>query len=380
MDSIRTRPLYSYSRADAQQEGKIFKMTVPAGKTALSLPASNGVIRRQAVRWSEMATRTGTEPPKDMGLLEIDSFANVGREGALSCITRSFTAVVLGCLLAFSPTGVTQEQSPPTPESIAADPTMLVKRASYNELHTASGHPFRYKLRKADNGKITTKEIVETKDGDVARLIALNDKPLPSDAEQAEIDRLNNLVAHPEVQAHRHKKEQEDSNRENEMIRLLPEGFIYHYEGTVEGPNGLCYRLSFKPNPNFQPPDREAEVYHGMAGELWIDQREERIVKLQAHLISDVDFGWGILGKLYKGGSILVEQKDVGEGHWEGTHMKLDLHGKALMIKSLDFETTEDASDFEPVRPEMGYQDAVHMLLNNDFGKNKGETQTAARN
>jgi hypothetical protein len=39
---------------------------------------------------------------------------------------------------------------------------------------------------------------------------------------------------------------------------------------------------------------------------------QERIVKLDAHLIDDVNFGWGILGKLYKGGSLTIEQK----GRW----------------------------------------------------------------
>jgi hypothetical protein len=312
---------------------------------------------------------------KHMGLFTIDSASEAGRRDTRRISGRLIVSAALGFLAAFSLCGTAYAQL--TQESVAADPTLLVKRASYNELHTAGGHPVRYKLRKVDDGRITTKEIVETKDGDVARLIAVDDKPLPPDAEQAEIDRLNNLLAHPEIQEHRRKREQEDSNRENEMIRLLPDGFLYHFEGMAQGPNGPCYRLTFKPNPNFQPPDREAEVYHGMAGELWIDQREERMVKLEAHLIADVNFGWGILGKLYKGGSIAVEQKDVGNGHWEGTHMKLDLHGKALMIKTLTFETTEDASDFEPVRPEMGYQDAVHMLLN-DFAKG-AETQTAKK-
>jgi hypothetical protein len=122
--------------------------------------------------------------------------------------------------------------------------------------------------------------------------------------------------------------------------------------------------LAFKPNPDFTPPDREAEVYHGMAGELWIDKDEERMVKLDAHLIADVNFGWGILGRLDKGGSILVEQANVGEHHWETTHMKLSLTGKALIFKTLNFQTTEDASHFEPVPPEMGYQNAIKMLLN----------------
>jgi hypothetical protein len=247
------------------------------------------------------------------------------------------------------------------------DPVAIVRRASQNELHSSNGnHPYRYKLHKIDDAKITTKEIIETKDGDVARLIAIDDKPLDTDARQAELDRLNNLAAHPELQEHRHKKEQEDSDRANKMIRLLPDAFVYKYEGMVDGPNGACYRLNFQPNPNFEPPDREAQVYHGMAGELWIDKAQERMVKLDAHLIADVDFGWGILGRLYKGGSILVEQADVGEHHWETTHMKLSLTGKALLIKSLSFQTTEDASDFQPVPPETGYQNAIKMLLSNN--------------
>lgn len=248
---------------------------------------------------------------------------------------------------------------------LTQNPTALVRRASQNELKSSNGnHPYRYLLHKIDDSKITTKEIVETKDGDVARLIAVNDKPLDSDAQQTEINRLNNLAAHPELQAHRHKREQEDSNRANEMVRLLPDAFLYKYEGMADGPNGPCYRLSFRPNPNFYPPDREAQVYAGMAGELWIDKAQERMVRLDAHLIADVEFGWGILGRLYKGGSILVEQADVGDRHWETTHMKLSLTGKALLIKSISFQTTEDASHFEPVPPEMGYQNAIKMLLN----------------
>ena len=257
----------------------------------------------------------------------------------------------------------------------AVDPLAIVRRASQNELSSSNGnHPFRYRLRKVDDGKITTKEIVETKDGEVARLVAINDKPLDADAQQTELERLHTLAAHPEMQEHRHKREIEDSNRANKMIRLLPDAFVYKFEGMVDGPNGPSYRLSFQPNPSFSPPDREAEVYHGMAGELWVDKAQERMVKLDAHLIADVDFGWGILGRLYKGGSILVEQADVGEHHWEATHMKLDLTGKALMIKSLSFQTTEDSSNFEPVPPDMDYQSAIKMLLSDNES-----AQTAAR-
>jgi hypothetical protein len=248
------------------------------------------------------------------------------------------------------------------------DPIALVRAASWNELHSSSGrHPYRFRLRKQDENGITTKEIVETKDGDIARLIAVDDKPLTPERAKAEQTRLDTLLAHPELQAHRHKKEQEDSNRENEMVRLLPDAFLYTYRGIVTTPEGPAWRLSFLPNDKFIPPDREAQVYHGMAGELWIDCREKHIVRLDAHLISDVNFGWGVIGRLYKGGTIQIIQKDVGENHWEAVHMKLDLTGKILMIHSVTFRTTEDSSNFRPVSNSITYQDAIRMLQSEHY-------------
>ena len=250
-------------------------------------------------------------------------------------------------------------QDPPT------DPVALVRAASWNELHTSnSGHPFRFRLRKQDENGATTKDIIETRDGDIARLIAVNDQPLTPDRAKAERARLDNLLAHPELQAHRHRREQEDSSRSNEMIRLLPDAFLYTYRGIVNTANGPAYRLSFVPNQNFIPPDREAQVYHGMAGELWINCAEKRMARLDAHLISDVDFGWGIVGRLFRGGTILVEQQDVGNGHWESTHLKLNLTGKILMLKSLVIRSTEDGSDYKPVSNTLTYKDAIHLLEN----------------
>ena len=243
------------------------------------------------------------------------------------------------------------------------DPQKIVRDASWNELHSKSpGRSFRYRQHKVDPKGTTVKEIVETKDGDVARLIEKDGKPLPLQEEQAETDRLNHLLAHPEVQEHRHKKEQEDSARGDEMVRMLPDAFLFTFDGMVEGPNGPCYRLEFKPNPAFTPPDREGEVYHGMVGELWVDQAQLRLVKIDAHLISDVNFGWGVLGRLYKGGSILVQNADVGLHHWETVHMKLQLQGKLLMMKSVDYSTTEDFTDFQVQPQELGYQEAIRLL------------------
>jgi hypothetical protein len=265
--------------------------------------------------------------------------------------------LVLSAILAasFSPRVYAQE----APE----DPVALVRAASWNELHSSnSGHPYRFRLRKQDEEGSTTKDIIETRDGDIARLVAVNDKPLTPERAKEERDRLDNLLAHPELQAHRHKKEQEDSNRSNEMVRLLPDAFLYTYRGIVNTPEGPAWRLSFLPNEKFIPPDREAQVYHGMAGELWIDCGQKRMARLDAHLISDVNFGWGVIGRLYKGGTILVIQKDVGDNHWEALQLKLNLTGKILMVHSVTFQSIEDGSDYKPVSNTLTYKDAIHIL------------------
>ena len=252
-------------------------------------------------------------------------------------------------------------QAPPQTVT-PADVLKIVHDASYNELRASNaGHPFRYRLHALDDGKSTVKDVVETRDGDISRLLEKDGKPLDPSANQQELARLDKLAANPAEQAGRHKKSQANSDRDNEMVKLLPDAFLFTYAGMVPGANGPCYRLLFKPNPAFEPPDRQGEVYHGMAGELWVDQAQQRMVRFDAHLISDVNFGWGFLGSLYKGGTILVEQRDVGGHHWENTHTRLDLTGKILMVKSLRINTTEDSNNFSPV-PDAGYRAAITLL------------------
>jgi hypothetical protein len=248
---------------------------------------------------------------------------------------------------------------------VADDPAALVRRAAQNAMAEKSHHqPLRYHVRKVDKRSDTIKEIVETKDGDMARLIAIDGKPLSKEADQAELHRLNYLSDHPKLQEHRRKRKQEESDRVNRLMRLLPEAFLYRYEGMTPCKSGQCYRLGFMPNPQFDPPSEEAKIFRGMAGEVWIDPAEERMVKLNAHLIEEVDFGWGIIGTLRKGGTILLEQTHVGGYQWELTHMKLSLTGRALLIKSLDIQMSEDKSEFSPVSPRMSYQQAIQLLEN----------------
>jgi hypothetical protein len=248
--------------------------------------------------------------------------------------------------------------------SVSVNPVALVRRAVELRLQEEKSHrPVRYVLRKTDGNHETTKEIIETKDGDVARLIAINGQPLTAEQEQAEMNRLDTLSAHPEMQERRRRSEKKDAARIDQLVGMLPDSEVYKLEGMVSCGAGQCYRLSFTPNADFSPPGIEADVLRGFAGEVWIEEKQQRLVRLDAQLVREVTVGFGILGRLDKGGTIEMQQEfEANAQEWQPILLKMDLSGKALMLKTVNVRINEVASDFAPVPPDLGYRDAIAML------------------
>ena len=239
----------------------------------------------------------------------------------------------------------------------------FVAQALANELHAAqdTDHPMRYQLRKASPRLISTKEIYETRDGAVARLLAINDKPLSPAEEQKEQARLDALLRDPSRQEHRKETEQADSGRALKILRLLPRAFLYRYAGSEPGPDGEIDKFTFIPNPKFDPPDLETRVLTAMDGAIWVDAAHERVTHLEGHLKQNVDFGWGLLGRLYKGGWIVIEQANVGENQWRIVRLKMQMSGRVL-FKTRQFDVLQEATRFAPLPSAITYRQAIFLM------------------
>ena len=245
----------------------------------------------------------------------------------------------------------------------------FVTQAFHAELRAAqdASHPMRYLLRKSSPRLSTTKQIYETRDGAVARLIAINGQPLDPAAEQKEKARLDALLADPGRQRHRKQGEVQDTARALKVLRALPNAFLYEYIGSANGYAGPLQRFTFRPNPAYDPPDLETQVLTAMTGEIWIDAVHHRVVRLQGSLRQDVNFGWGILGRLDRGGWIILEQADVGQGCWRIVRMQMNMSGR-LFFKSRNFDTTQEESEFEPLPVDLTYAQAIQRM--------RGQTKT----
>jgi hypothetical protein len=246
---------------------------------------------------------------------------------------------------------------------ISPQDNTLVTRALAAELHAAqdTSHPMQYRLRKSSPRLTSTKQIVETRDGGVARFLLINDiEPSPSDRKKDDA-RLDALLADPTRQARRKQTEQNDTARALKVLRALPKAFVFQYAGTVPNGSGTIERYTFTPNPKFTPSDLELMVLTAMTGELQIDAAHERVVCLKGHLQQDVDFGWGILGRLNKGGWLVIEQGDVGDGQWRIVRFKMEMNGR-VFIRTRSFDTTEEETQYARVPTGLTYQQAIEML------------------
>jgi hypothetical protein len=273
-------------------------------------------------------------------------------------------ALPLACILlgVFALLTTASAQQPPAAE--------LVREAIQNQLQDNSHtHFFAWTQRNYKGHGTQVEHLVETPQGIVSRVVLIDDKPLTPAQRRAEDERTRKMLD-PSQMRRKHKEQVEDDERTRKMLAVIPDAFDFVYLGSIPGPNGhTLARIKFTPRPSFNPPDRETMVFTGMQGEMLVDENARRLAKIDGVLFKEVNFGWGFLGRLYKGGRFLVEQREVTPSHWEATNMVLHFDGKALMVKSIHIEDNETSWDFRPVQA-MSVEQALNLLAQSQSEQN----------
>jgi len=248
-------------------------------------------------------------------------------------------------------------------------PDELVRRTVWNELQTAKENTkYMFRDRKATLHGSQTKLMVETREAMAGILIAIDDRPLSAEEREAENSRVDRFVKDPEELKKRQNQEQEETEHTERIMKALPDAFLYQYDGTEPGEQGVgkpgdtLARLRFHPNPKYHPPSRVEQVLVGIEGYLLIDARQDRIARIDGALQKEVSFGWGILGHLDRGGHFLVEQGDPGQGNWEISHIALAITGKILVFKTISYKSDEVMNEFRPVPSDLTFAQGLELL------------------
>ena len=252
----------------------------------------------------------------------------------------------------------------------------LIERAAEHEvLALESPIPYEFTERLEWSWGSESRSVIETADGRVDRIVLFRDEPLPPDQQEKQKHRLEKLLRDRDAVKNELQDQKAETQRRIKMLKAFPHACLFDFAGWE---NGLL-RFTFRPNPEFSAKDRETQMYRGMEGNVWLEPAQERIVRIQGRLVKDVSFGWGILGRLSKGGIYEIAQTQVAHGVWRISKLNVDVKGRILLVDSFKFFRDETDTGFHPTVTGMTYPEAVQALLlgsrpvTNESGPKAGE-------
>jgi hypothetical protein len=139
-------------------------------------------------------------------------------------------------------------------------PNELVRRVVENELKTEQEDHSHWSFRetiKKPNGRTEVDKVVETTSGDLKLPIQIDGHELTaSERKKSE----KQLGRNPQALRKSLQDKDQDTERSQRMLQMLPDAFNFSYVGRL----GDLVQLSFTPSPKFHPSSHEAEVFHAM--------------------------------------------------------------------------------------------------------------------
>jgi hypothetical protein len=244
----------------------------------------------------------------------------------------------------------------PLPQDANEYVRAVVKHAM--EADGADHSYWRYRIHREDERGSQDRDVIDTKDGQIARTLLINGLPLTAEQHAADEARMRKLVEDPAERAKRTKRAKDDEDKATQMFKAIPDAFIFKYDGEENGQ----VRLTFFPNPHYDAPNREMQVFRSLSGKMWVDRSASWLTRLDGSLFEDVTFGWGLLGRLNKGGKFSVVQSRVDEYHWKTVSLDVRMTGHAVIFKNLNVKQLERLTDFRRVSDDLTIAQAYQLL------------------
>ena len=256
-------------------------------------------------------------------------------------------------------------QTATTPAQVASTSAAVEDAVRYQleDMH----HPawsLRYRLHRVDSKEDTVRDLIESKDGNVARTLQRHGRPLTPEEDAAERERLRSLTSEG-LAKHRHSSESADRYGAD-MVSALPRAMVYtQTAGQPQLPQFDVPQvvLDFSPRPGFQPATSAQSLLTGLAGRVWIDADSHHLLRIEVTVIRNLNLAMGLLARVYPNGTLVYEQHAVEPGRYAYTHIEINVTLRELMFKTVPYHSTLDATAITLLPAVPSLPDAVNMLL-----------------
>lgn len=242
----------------------------------------------------------------------------------------------------------------PAPVSVVTAMVQAEKRARHDRTF------FRYMSEERSSrtgGHLWRENVVETPEGMIRRLVAVDGQPLSKDRAAAEDRRIAALVGHPDTLRALNADRRSDEERVGRILDILPKAFLW----TNDGMQGDCARISYRPNPDFTPSTYEERIIHGMAGTLLIRLPSTRLCAIDGHVVDRISFGYGLLGHIEKDSHFSVTRVPVTLTDWKNSDIEVHVDGKILLMKSISRDEKARHMNAQPLPPNLTLAQAAAL-------------------
>jgi hypothetical protein len=200
---------------------------------------------------------------------------------------------------------------------------------------------------------------VQTENGALKRHIDADGKPAPAAVLAADDEYIQKFIRDPSMQAKQRQNGAHDDKGATELLNLMAQAFVWK----VESQTADMITLTYRPDPNFDPPNMEARVMGSMTGTMIVANPGHHIRTFKGRLDNDVTIGFGFLARIKTGSNFDIERREVAPGVWQITETHVHVSGHALFFKTIGQQEDEVKSDFALVPLGTTLEQAVGMLL-----------------
>jgi hypothetical protein len=209
---------------------------------------------------------------------------------------------------------------------------------------------------RVERRSVKTFDVTLTEGSPYRRLIARDDKPLPTEEERSEQGKLQKSIEQrrAETPAQREKRLADWRRRrdhEREFLREVPDAFHFRLAGEETLDGRRVYVIDATPRSDFKPRSNDGKLLTKMKGRLWIDAETYEWAKAEAETVDTVSFG-GFALRVGPGTRFNLEQTRVNGEIWLPKHVTVTWQARLLLFKRLSGDLDFSYRDYKKFQSE----------------------------
>ena len=200
-----------------------------------------------------------------------------------------------------------------------------------------------------------TYRVVPTGAGTQKILLRDDDKPVDLATYSREMRELAEVLrtmadpSNPKARAALAKRQKRERDRA-EFVDAMKKSFLSKWLSADTRNGRECDVFELDPNPDFRPHSIFQNALTHVTAKIWVDRESNQLVWGEAHVMSDISVGGGIVGKIYRGSRISMGQEEVATGIWLPTHYQYDFTGRKFLFAFQEHQTI-DVSHYHRMGP-----------------------------